>query len=264
MLFTPNEIQTLINRADETLYSMPKRIAESVVLSGSTFLDKEMQIIYDIKKAVEWGKEKLFSDESFHGLVAYFQFKIEGYGYNGKIPYYAAAISTANESVAPAVSGYQFFIQMVGGDSNIEVDATVYTNSNLIGRYVVVSMDGVILPVGLANTISYTYDIETGTITFNTGVPEDMVIQIFTYIPNLIGWQLFDKFEVGGSAPMGAGDTVYSNVSLIGKSVAVVVDGKLLPFNLPGSFGYSFSSLTGTITFTQGLSADSAVSIFIF
>jgi hypothetical protein len=262
-MFSNTEVDAIIAEAEQTLFSMPSVIERERMFSNNQSLQNEMDIIFDLKKAVEWGKGKMFSDPEYHGVVAYLKYKVNGYGYGGKIPMYAQAITPGNQSVAPIQSGYQFFIQLVTG-TDIAIDSTSYTNSNLIGRYVVVSLDGTILPVGVSHTKSYTYNINTGAINLNEPLAENQVLIIFTYIPTLVGWQVFDSFVVGPSAPMSAGDTIYSNGALVGKSVAVVLNQLLLPINLEGTVSYSYSSLTGIINFNQGVEDGQPLTIYIF
>lgn len=262
-MFTNTDVDQIIAEAEETLYSMPSVIERERLFHSNQSLQNEMDIIFDLKKAVEWGKNKMFSDPKYHGVVAYLKYKVNGFGYGGKIPYFAEVVSPGNQSVAPIQSGYQFFIQLVTG-TDIAVDAISYTNTNLIGRYVVVSLDGTILPVGVSHTKSYTYNINTGTITLNEPLAENQVMIIFTYIPTLVGWQVFDSFVVGPFAPMSAGDTIYSNGALVGKSVAVVLNQLLLPINLEGTVSYTYSSLTGIIELNQPVAEGQPVTIYIF
>ena len=48
-------------------------------------------------------------------------------------------------------------------------------------------------------------------------------------------------------------DTVYTNTILIGKVLLLAVDGSIIASGLTGQFSYTFSSITGTITFSDPL-----------
>jgi homoserine dehydrogenase len=138
----------------------------------------------------------------------------------------------------------------------------MFTDTNLIGRYIELYADGVLLNVGLTGSFSYTYNIATGLITWNSPLAADTIITVFTYIPSLSGWTLFLDTTVGGGV-IANGATTYTSASLIGTSIAVIVGG-LLPVGLSGTLSYTFNSLTGQITFNQALTTGQVVKIYTY
>jgi hypothetical protein len=57
------------------------------------------------------------------------------------------------------------------------------------------------------------------------------------------------------------GEVLFSDADLVGTSVAIVVNGLLIPIGLAGVLSYTFNSLTGQILFNQGLSTNDEVVI---
>jgi hypothetical protein len=262
MLYDLTSINTIITTADTTMYKLAERSARDRYMHRDGSLEKEIGIIYDLRDVVEHGKTRFINTEDFQAVVGYLLHKINGFGYEGVNPYFSAVINTSSPS-DNSFSGYQLYKQIVVGvpGSDISTNATSYTSSDLVGRYVVVVLDGVILPAGLFTTESYTYTISTGTIAFNTPLMQDRVVQIFTYLPNLIGWEIFHSFTVGDAGEMQNGEVLFSDADLVGTSVAIVVNGLLIPIGLAGVLSYTFNSLTGQILFNQGLSTNDEVVI---
>lgn len=259
--YTPVVIDGYIDKANTTLYKLRQKAEEDIFMRNDSVLKKQILIIAILKKAVEFEKANNFANLETHGLAAYLNHKISGYGFNSTSAYFATpTTSGSSATTGKARSGYQLFKQMVVG----QVDApasqgTTYTNSNLIGRYVVVILDGIILSTGLSDRMSYTYNINTGAIVWSTPLTTDQVIQIFTYIPTLSGWTKVDEFIVSGG-----GITTYTIAALVGKSVAVVVDGLILPIDLAGMLSYSYSALTGIVAFNSTIADLQSVIIYTY
>lgn len=259
MLYQSGEINDILTKAGTTKYKLQEKSDRLKIFGDSDVLDREILLINSLKKTVQWSKDNLFTDADTHKLAAYLLHKVDGYGFNGIIPYYASVSTTTSGS---AGSGFQRYAQwVVGTGGSPAVNATTFTDSNLIGRYIELYADGVLLPVGLTAQASYTYNISTGQITFNYNLPDSQVITVFTYIPSLSGWTLFLETTVGGVIANGA--TSYTSASLIGLSVAVIV-GVLLPVGLSGTLSYTFNSLTGTITWNEPLVTGQVVKIYTY
>lgn len=79
---------------------------------------------------------------------------------------------------------FAFHTQMIVGSGLNDApanDATTYVDADLIGMRVLVVLDSLVLGVGLSDRLSYTYDIATGTITWNMPLVTDQLIVIYTY-----------------------------------------------------------------------------------
>jgi hypothetical protein len=262
MLYSSTEIDDILLDADTTLYKLQEK-SDMLKLYGDTaILDDELLLIYSLKKTVKWSRDKDLNNVLTHNLASYLKHKIDGYGFNGTIPYYAA-VNNVSSSTGASESGFQFYVQWeVGiGDAPI-IGSTTKTDTNLIGRFIIMYADGVLLPVGVSNP-SYTFNQSTGQITWNYPLPAGQVLTLFTYIPSLSGWDLFLDTTVGGGT-ISNGATTYTSASLIGKGVAVVVDGFLLPIGLAGAFSITFNTLTGTVTWNTALTTGQQVQIYTY
>lgn len=266
MIFSPTEITDVLQTADACLYKLPVRIDEDILAGRPTSLAGELGIIYDLKRVVDDNRESHYSEESFHGVVAYLKHKISGFSISGTIPYYAIVSDSTSAPTPTPGSGYQLFRQIVVDQvgSGMADQATEYQNTQLAGRYVTIVLDGFILSAGLTDQESYTYNISTGKITFNTPIGRDRVLQIFTYIPTLAGWTLVDSFSVGDPGKPAAGATTLQLNALIGKSVIVSLGGLVLPMDLAGTLSYSFNALTGEVTFNNPLPAEGRVMLYTY
>lgn len=79
---------------------------------------------------------------------------------------------------------FAFYKQMVVGSgvNNAPADGTTtYTDTSLIGKSVIVYLDSLLMGNGLADRLSITYNITTGTITWNTPLFSPQLITIYTY-----------------------------------------------------------------------------------
>jgi hypothetical protein len=261
MQYTPVQIESYLTKADRTVAKLRQKIDEDIIFRRDPGYKRIPDLIWLIREATEWEKLNNFSDPETHGLAAYLNHKISGYNFDFTAAYYATPTTpTSDQPAAPAASGYQLFKQMVVGQADAPTPNTnTYTNVNLIGRYVQVYLDGIMLNTGLSDRVSYTYDITLGHMVFSADLVADQVLTVFTYIPSLAGWTLFDSFTV----PL-EGLTTYQSVGLIGKNAIAVVDGLLIPLDLADTLSTSYSALLGEITFSSALSPNQAVSIYTF
>lgn len=77
-----------------------------------------------------------------------------------------------------------FYKQMIVGSgvNNAPANgATTYTDSNLIGKSVIVYLDSLLMGFGLNDRVSITYNSTTGTITWNTSLYSPQLISIYTF-----------------------------------------------------------------------------------
>lgn len=259
--YSLNDIDLVIGKANTTLYKLRQMSDEDMLMRGDRSLRMQLLLISIIKDAVEWEVKNNFADPKTHGLVAYLNHKVSGYSFDATSAYYAVPTTPQGgaQNGAPQ-SGYQFFKQMVVGvDAGAPADqATNYTNSNLIGRYVTVVLDGQILASGLPDRQSIIYNMNTGSIDFTAPLNTLSVIQIFTYIPNLAGWIKVADFTVTNAF------NTYTNAAIVGKSVAIVVDGVILPYDLPGRLSYTYSPFTGVANFSEIINPSQSFQIYIY
>lgn len=83
-----------------------------------------------------------------------------------------------------AAGTFAFETQMIVGsgvNNAPAAGALTYTDADIIGKRVLVVVDSLIMGVGLADRVSYTYNMATGTITWNTPLVADQLIVIYTY-----------------------------------------------------------------------------------
>lgn len=98
--------------------------------------------------------------------------------------------TNTNEAIPPYDWGstggttFVFYKQMVVGsgiNNSPPNGANSYTDSNLIGKSVIVYLDGLLLGFGLNDRVSITYSSISGTITWNTTLYAPQLISIYTF-----------------------------------------------------------------------------------
>lgn len=98
--------------------------------------------------------------------------------------------TNTNQAITPYDWGstggttFSFYKQMIVGSgiNNAPANgATTYTDSNLIGKNVIVYLDSLLMGIGLNDRISISYNSMTGTITWNNLLSSPQLISIFTY-----------------------------------------------------------------------------------
>lgn len=263
MLYTTSDIDDILNKANVCTYALRNLSDLDITQRGTDIVSKQLDLIYLLKKTVEYQSVRKFNDNDFHLVAGYLLSKLD-YSFDYIFPLYpdvGEADTGDDGSTNIPKSGFQKFIQINTGDTPLQ-DGTIYHNPLLAGRHVMVISDGLMLSAGLTDRVSYNYNIGTGTISFNTDITGS-VLQIFTYIPTMAGWTLFKSITVGGADIPSGGDT-YTNPLLIGKNVLVEVDGLLLPLDLIGSFYYSFNPFLGQVSWSEPLQTDQVVTIYTY
>lgn len=94
------------------------------------------------------------------------------------------AISAYDWGGGSGGTDFAFYKQMIVGSgvNGAPADgATSYTDSDLIGKNVVVFLDSILMTVGLSDRVSISYNSTTGTITWNTTLAAPQAISIYTY-----------------------------------------------------------------------------------
>jgi hypothetical protein len=102
------------------------------------------------------------------------------------------AYENTNEAISPYDWGsggsggtnFTFYKQMIVGSgvNGAPADgATTYVDALLISKNVVVFVDSVLMGNNLSDRVSITYNITTGTITWNTALSSNQLISIYTY-----------------------------------------------------------------------------------
>jgi hypothetical protein len=84
----------------------------------------------------------------------------------------------------PTGTVFAFYKQMIVGSgvNNAPANgATTYTDTNLIGKNVIVYLDSLLMGNGLSDRVSITYNSTTGTITWNTTLNSPQLISIYTF-----------------------------------------------------------------------------------
>lgn len=84
----------------------------------------------------------------------------------------------------PAGTVFAFYKQMIVGSGVNDAPAdgaTSYTDTNLIGKNVIVYLDSLLMGNGLIDRVSITYNSMTSTITWNTPLNSPQLISIYTY-----------------------------------------------------------------------------------
>ena len=265
MLYTPQEISDIITLANTTLWKLAIKSEKNRFMRGEDVLEPEIGIIYDLKRAVEWGRTILYDAEDFHQLTAYLKWKCSGYGFDNIRPYYATPSTTLSTAAGSSTSQWVLFKQLVVGvtdPANLPDQAQTYTDADLVNRNVFVILDALPLAIGLADRQSYTFNSLTGQITWVDKLNQGQVVQIYTYVTGSGAWNPIIEFTVGDPGAPAAGITEYTDASLVGVFAVVDVDGSLLPRDLASVFSFGHNPLTGKITWTSALAAGQHVKIY--
>lgn len=104
MLYSSTEIDNIISLANSTLWNLPIKSDEVRLMTGETELENEIDIIYLLKKAVEYGKDVQLSDENFEEISGYLLHKCRKYGFSGAVQYFEEAVYTASGATSGTIT----------------------------------------------------------------------------------------------------------------------------------------------------------------
>lgn len=184
MLWTVSNLNDIYDKANTSLYKLREKAMEERLLFGDNTLYKEVDIIYDLLKAVEWADANPAipqDDEGYQGLISYLRHKVDGYAFDADVAVYLEAVDTNIPPPTVIIGAWRLFIQLiVGVTAGAPPDGGLtYTNAGLIGKEVEVYLDGLKLTVGLVDRQSYTFNPLTGAVTFTSPLGFNQVIEIY-------------------------------------------------------------------------------------
>lgn len=185
-LWTTANAAGIFNNVYNAIYQLRDKAEQELLMYRETLLHREADILYDLLKACEWGLVNVDnSNTGLQNLISYTQSKAEGYNFTNKTRIYPDVTMNTDKGGAllTSTTAKIYSQDIVGVTAGAPAtDATTMTKTGLIGKSIIVEHDGVILPVGAVDRLSYTFNSGTGVVTFSQPLLFNHVITTYTTV----------------------------------------------------------------------------------